>query len=153
MQQPVPSDLLTAPYTIEFGFSRTVGPVIGEFLTGLRDGVLTGATTASGRVLCPALEFEPGTGIPTTGSVPLEPTGTVTSWTWVPARPGDPVGHDFAWALVLVDGADTALFHAVDTGGDADRMHTGMRVRIRWSQERVGSIRDLACFEPVEEEQ
>jgi hypothetical protein len=29
-------------------------------------------------------------------------------------------------------------------------MRTGMRVRIRWAEERQGDIRDIACFEPVE---
>jgi uncharacterized OB-fold protein len=28
-------------------------------------------------------------------------------------------------------------------------MKTGMRVRIRWAEERKGSINDIACFEPV----
>ena len=37
--------------------------------------------------------------------------------------------------------------HAVDAG-DPARMRTGMRVRPRWRAERVGSIRDIECFEP-----
>ena len=28
-------------------------------------------------------------------------------------------------------------------------MSTGMRVRVRWADERVGAITDIACFEPV----
>jgi uncharacterized OB-fold protein len=39
------------------------------------------------------------------------------------------------------------MLHAVDAGGAA-AMRTGMRVRPRWATERVGSIRDIACFEP-----
>jgi hypothetical protein len=27
-------------------------------------------------------------------------------------------------------------------------MSTGMRVRIRWAEEREGHIADIACFEP-----
>jgi uncharacterized OB-fold protein len=53
----------------------------------------------------------------------------------------------FAWALIRLDGAATAILHAVDAGG-ADKMKTGMRVRIRWALERVGDIHDIACFEP-----
>jgi uncharacterized OB-fold protein len=29
-------------------------------------------------------------------------------------------------------------------------MRTGMRVRVRWAEDRAGDIRDIACFEPCE---
>jgi uncharacterized protein len=63
---------------------------------------------------------------------------------------GQPLDRPFAWALIRLDGADTAMLHAVDPGpaGHAGMMRTGMRVRPRWAPERVGSIRDIACFEP-----
>jgi hypothetical protein len=63
--------------------------------------------------------------------------------------PGQPLDHPFAWALIRLDGADTALLHAVDAGSAA-AMRTGMRVRPRWAADRVGGIRDLACFEPAD---
>jgi uncharacterized protein len=53
----------------------------------------------------------------------------------------------FAWALVQLDGADTAMLHAVDAG-DETAMSTGMRVRVRWSEQREGHIKDISCFEP-----
>lgn len=140
------ADSLSAPYTVEFPFERTVGPKIGTFLGGLRDGQLYGVRTARG-VLCPPLEFEPETGAVTGELVPVADTGTVTSWTWVPSRPGDPVPHDFAWALIAIDDTIGALFHAVDVGGNSDRMATGMRVRARWCAERVGQLSDIECFE------
>ncbi len=140
------AESLSAPYTVEFPFERTVGPKIGTFLGGLRDGRLYGVRTARG-VLCPPLEFEPETGAETGELVPVADTGTVTSWTWVPSRSGDPVPHDFAWALIAIDGTIGALFHAVDVGGDSDHMATGMRVRARWRTERVGQLSDIECFE------
>ena len=36
------SDVLVAPMVIEYPFSRTTGPVIGAFLTGLRERMLVG---------------------------------------------------------------------------------------------------------------
>lgn len=142
---------LSAPYRIEFPFTRTVGEKIGTFLGGLRDGRLYGVRTESGTVLCPVAEFDPHTARPTGELVPLEGSGTVLHWTWVPTRPGDDIAADhFAWALIRLDGTDGALFHAVDTGGDSDRMISGLRVRPRWRAERVGSIRDIVCFEPRE---
>jgi uncharacterized OB-fold protein len=58
-----------------------------------------------------------------------------------------PLDHPFAWALVQLDGADTSLLHALG-GVAADEVATGMRVRIRWADERRGHITDIACFEP-----
>lgn len=142
------AESLSAPYTIEFPFERTVGPKIGTFLGGLRDGKLYGARTERG-VLCPPLEFDPWTGAETGELVPLEATGTVTSWTWVPSRPGDPVSHDFAWALIAIDGTVGALFHAVNVGGEFARMQAGLRVQARWRTERVGQLSDIECFEAV----
>jgi uncharacterized OB-fold protein len=83
--------------------------------------------------------------------VELAPTGTVTTWSWVPEpRPSQPLDRPFAWALVQLDGADTGILHAVDAGSP-DAVRTGLRVRVRWADERDGSITDIACFEPVEE--
>ena len=131
------SDSLTAPYTIEFPFDRTVGPTVGTFLGGLRDGQLWGVRTADGAVLCPVAEFDPGTGAETGELVRLEPRGTVVSWT------SGPTG---AWALVNIDGTRGSFFHAIDAGDRA--IATGMRVQVRWRAERVGDIKDIECFEP-----
>jgi uncharacterized OB-fold protein len=40
------------------------------------------------------------------------------------------------------------MLHAVDAGAP-ERMHTGMRVRIRWSSQLGNGIRDIACFAPL----
>jgi uncharacterized OB-fold protein len=140
---------LSAPYTVEFPFDRTVGPKIGAFLGGLRDGTLYGVRTTDGAVLCPALEFDPRTAEETGELVPLGDHGAVRAWTRVPSRPGDAIPHDFAWALIEIDGTTGALFHAVDTGGDIARMTIGPRVAARWREDRVGDIRDIECFEPA----
>ncbi|MFM7062666.1 MAG: DNA-binding protein, partial [Actinomycetes bacterium] len=34
--------MLHAPLIIEYGFNRTTGPVVGAFLTGLREGRVLG---------------------------------------------------------------------------------------------------------------
>ena len=66
------------------------------------------------------------------------------------ARSKQPFAHPFAYALIRLDGADTAMLHAVDAGEES-RISVGSRVRPRWAAEPGGSILDLACFE-VEEE-
>jgi uncharacterized OB-fold protein len=139
---------LSAPVTVAFDYTRSTGPVIGRFFTALRDGHVVGGSTSDGKVVVPPPEFDPTTHDPVTEFVEVGDHGTVSSWTWVP----EPVKHQpfdrpFAFALVTLDGADTPLLHALDVASP-DEVSTGMRVRIRWAEERVGAITDIACFEP-----
>jgi len=140
---------LSAPYVLEYTYRRSVGPVIGRFLTALRDGRIEGVRTPSGRVLVPPAEYDPETGEAVGEAVEVGQSGVVTTWAWVASpRPRQPLAKPFAWALVKLDGADTAMLHAVDAPHEA--MKTGMRVKARWraEAERVGEIADIACFEP-----
>ena len=139
--------LPTAPHVLEYPYSRSVGPVVGKFLGGLKAGVILGVRTTSGKVLCPPLEYDPDTGEATSEFVPVGPAGTVTTWTWSSPRQGQPLDRPFAWALIKLDGADTALLHAVDAG-DESVMSTEMRVRVRFRDEPKGHITDIECFEP-----
>ncbi len=141
--------VLTAPHVLEYPYRRSVGPVLGRFFTELRAGKLVGVRTRAGRVLVPPQEYEPETGAATSGDfVPVGPGGVVTTWSWVTRpRAKQPLDRPFAWALIKLDGADTALLHAVDAGEMA-KMKTGMRVVPRWRGERVGHIGDIECFEP-----
>ncbi|MEJ5254992.1 MAG: OB-fold domain-containing protein [Acidimicrobiales bacterium] len=158
------SDVLTAPLVIEYPFSRTTGPVIGAFFTALREGFVVGVKAADGRVIVPPVEYDPLTAEDLTEIVEVGDAGVVTTWCWV-ADPveGQPLDRPFAWALITLDGADTPMLHAVDTGGDVSRMATGMRVKARWRparpegadpdsddgvRYREGHILDIECFEP-----
>ena len=139
---------LHAPMEIAFDYTRSLGPVLGEFMTGLRDRRILGARAADGRVHAPPFEYDPVTSLPPEELIEVGPGGTVVSWSWQPAPlAGQPLDRPFGWALIRLDGADTALLHAVDVGSAA-AMRTGMRVQARWADERVGSIRDIVCFEP-----
>ena len=143
---------LSAPVTVAFDYTRSTGPVLGRFLTGLRDGVVIGARTSSGTVVVPPPEYDPVTHEQTTDFVEVSPVGTVTSWSWVPEPvAAQPFDRPFAFALVTLDGADAPLLHAVDVASP-DEMSTGMRVQVRWADERVGSITDIACFVPLHDE-
>lgn len=141
---------LAADHVMEFpgGYTRSLGPVIGRYLTALRDGRFLGVRTEDGRVLVPPTEYDPETGAPAGGDfVEVGPAGVVTTWAWVPEpRAKHPLDRPFAWALIRLDGADTALLHAV--GADRSAMRTGLRVRPSWRAERTGSVLDVACFVP-----
>lgn len=140
-------EVLSAPLVVEFPFTRSLGPVQSAFLTGLRERTVLGVTGSDGRVLVPPAEYDPVTAEELRDLVEVGQTGTVTTWAWNPdPRPGQPLDRPFAWVLVRLDGAGTALLHALDAPGP-EAVHTGMRVRIRWADERTGAITDIACFE------
>lgn len=144
-------EVLSAPLVVEFPFTRSLGPVQSAFLTGLRERVVLGVKAADGRVVVPPVEYDPVTAEEIRDLVEVAVSGTVTTWAWNPTpRRGQPLQRPFAWVLVRLDGADTALLHALDAP-DPRCVRTGMRVRIRWAQERVGAITDIACFEPYVE--
>jgi uncharacterized OB-fold protein len=133
---------------IAFDYTRSLGPVLGQFMTALRERRILGARGADGRVHAPPFEYDPATFRPPAELVEVGSAGTVVTWSWMPSPlDGQPLDRPFAWALIRLDGADTAMLHAVDAGSAAS-MRTGMRVTARWAADRVGSIRDIACFEP-----
>jgi uncharacterized OB-fold protein len=147
--QLAPEPPLSAPLDVGFDYTRSLGPVLGRFMTALRERRIEGVRGSDGRVHVPPVEYDPVTSDPLSEPVAVSDEGTVVSWSWMPEPlAGQPLDRPFGWALVRLDGADTALLHAVDAGS-ADRMRTGMRVRARWADEPVGSIRDIVCFEPA----
>ena len=140
---------LSAPLEISFDYTRSLGPVLSEFMSALADRRILGSRSADGREHVPPAEYDPVTFSPPTDLVEVGPEGSVVTWSWQPApREGQPLRHPFGWALIRLDGADTGLLHAVDAG-TAGQMRTGMRVRPRWAAERSGHIRDIECFEPA----
>ena len=130
-------------YTLEYPYTRTVGPVVGPFLTGLRDGRLFGIR-CRGKVICPPIEFDPESGETLAHDfVEIGPGGSVESWSWIaePTRK-HPFQRPFAFALIRLDGADTALVHAVAAAGP-EAMAVGMRVRAQYREERTSAITDV----------
>jgi uncharacterized OB-fold protein len=150
------TDTFTSQHVLEYpgGYTRSVGPVIGKFLTGLRDGKILGVRLADGRVLVPPTEYDPSTSaeIAAEGKhwVEVGPRGTVQSFTWVSSpRPGKhALGKPFAFALIRPDNADTAILHYVDCGS-ADALRVGQRVAPRWRAERTGNIGDIEAWVPL----
>ncbi len=135
---------LSAPLTLSFDYTRSVGPTLGAFFTALRNRRITGVRGSDGRVHVPVIEYDPVSYEPLTEIVPVSSVGTVLSWTWQPQPlDGQPLDRPFAWALIKLDGADTALLHAVD-----GEVKSGDRVHAHWVADPVGAITDIACFLP-----
>ena len=136
--------------SITFPYARSLGPVIGAFMTALTEKKILGIRNGNG-VLVPPMEWDPATGAELPRElVEVGPAGTIESWTWVPEPTEQhPLDRPFAFAFIRLDGASTPLLHAVDTGSP-DAMADGMRVAPRWKGKRIGHMTDIACFVPGE---
>jgi uncharacterized OB-fold protein len=134
---------------VDFDYTRSLGPILGAFLTALRDRRILGIRGSDGAVIAPPVEYDLVTGEPLHELVPVQDVGEVMSWSWMSTPlDGQPLAHEFAWALIRLDGATTTLLHAVDA--PHAQLHAGLRVRARWAGSPIGSIRDIECFEPVD---
>jgi uncharacterized OB-fold protein len=138
---------LSAPLTLAFDYTRSVGPTLGAFFTALRSRRIVGVRGSDGRVHVPVVEYDPVTCERLSEIIPVSSVGTVLAWTWQ-AEPleGQPLDRPFAWALIRLDGADTPLLHAVDGA-----VRTGDRVHAHWADEPVGAMTDIARFVPGED--
>ena len=60
------TQVFTEHHVLEYpgGYTRSVGPVIGRFLTSLRAGRIEAVKLADGRVLVPPTEYDPTTSAP-----------------------------------------------------------------------------------------
>jgi uncharacterized protein len=145
---PAVQEPMVVTTKLEFPYSRTLGPVLGAFATGLRAGRLLASRTLDGTVQFPPLEYDPMTGHAVEADLlEVGPSGTVVSWVWVPKpTPRQPYDRPFAFALIKVDGADTAMTHVL-TAESPENISTGMRVRPRWKNDRQGRITDIEGWE------
>ncbi len=143
----------TVESTITFPYKRSLGPVIGAFMTALTEQRIIGIRSGAD-VFCPPLEWDPRTSAELAHDfVEVGPAGTVESWCWVPAPSVQhPLDRPFAFATIRLDGATNALIHVVDAGS-AEAMAVGLRVAARWRAERVGHITDIEAFVPGEQAQ
>lgn len=144
---------LFADWTMEFPYKHSTGETIGRFLAGLRDQRRIWGQRVPGQgVVVPPLGYSETTGAAGGEWVGVANTGVVTAVAVVhDAVEGvHPAPAPFAFILVKLDGADTALPHVVTEG--LDRLRVGSRVEAVWKPdgERVGSIRDIAGFRPID---
>jgi uncharacterized OB-fold protein len=137
---------------LEFPYKHSTGEVIGRFLAGLKEQkTIWGRRAAGLGVVVPPFGYSEVDGSADGEWVAVADTGVVTAVAVVeePLARLHPVAAPFAFVLVRLDGADTALAHLVKRGLDALRV--GSRVRAVWrpDAERVGSIHDIDGFEVI----
>ena len=141
-------EIMQEDFSVTYTYTRSTGPVIGDFLTALRDQQkILGVKGSDGRTLVPPMEFDPITIEPLSQMVEVSDEGTVTSFCWVknPIK-NHHIQHPFAFASIRLDGADTDIIHMVDCL-DEDKISAGCTVKARWAAERTGTMTDIAAFD------
>ena len=142
---------MPAEVTMEFPYKHSTGETIGRFLAGLKEQQkIWGQRVAGLGVTVPPLGYSEADASDGGEWVEVKPTGTVTAVALVhePIADLHPFPTPFAFVLVWLDGADTALAHVVQ---DPAGLHVGSRVEAVWApdDQRVGSLRDIATFRVI----
>ena len=142
-------DVLSQPFELGFTYTRSTGPVVGRFLTALRERRIVGIRASDGRVIVPPMEYDPQTAAELRDFVEVGQEGEIISWCWVrQPRAAHPLDQPFAWAMIRLDGADVPLIHCVAAAAETD-LATGDRVRAVWADQTIGFITDIRCFERI----
>jgi uncharacterized OB-fold protein len=137
---------------MEFTYKHSTGEVVGRFLAGLKEQkTIWGQRVAGQGVVVPPLGYSEVDASASGEWVAVATTGTVTAVAVVrkPLARLHPFSDPFAYVLVKLDGADTAMPHVVKD--DLDELRVGSRVEAAWKadDQRVGSILDIACFRVI----
>jgi hypothetical protein len=137
---------------MEFGYKHSTGEVVGRFLAGLKEQkTIWGQQVPGQGVVVPPLGYSEVDASPSGEWVAVASTGVVTAVAVVrePLQRLHPFTQPFAYVLVKLDGADTAMSHVVRD--NLDELRVGSRVEAEWKadDQRVGSILDIACFRVV----
>ena len=146
MSQP---EVLNQAFELGYTYTRSTGPVIGRFLTELRNRNIVGIKASDGRVVVPPMEYDPNTAEELSEFVEVGQQGEIVSFAWVKEpREAHPMDVPFAWAMIKLDGADVPMIHCVAAASE-DAIATGARVQVVWADETIGYITDIRCFELV----
>ena len=141
------SDVLSQAFELGFTYTRSTGPIVGRFLTDLRDRKITGIRASDGRVIVPPMEYDPDTADALSEFVSVASEGEIVSWCWVnQPRDAHPMDRPFAWAMITLDGADVPMVHCVSAAKESN-IATGMRVKAVWADETIGMMTDIRWFE------
>ncbi len=138
---------------MEFPYKHSTGETIGRFLAGLKEQqTIWGQRVAGQGVVVPPLGYSEHDASGGGEWVAVADTGVITAAAIVhqPIERLHPFSEPFAFVLVRLDGADTALAHVVRA--DLDTVRVGARVQAEWKPagERVGSVRDIIAFRVVD---
>ena len=138
--------LLEAPFELSYKYKRSSGPIMSKVFEGLSNKKIFGSKSTANKVYAPAAEYDPHTREALTELIEVGPGGIIESWSWV----HQPSNHHliqtpFAFALIKLDGADTAMLHMISDCEKSD-LTIGNRVKAVWSETPTESIADIQHF-------
>ena len=142
--------ILVSEQVLQVPFNYSAGPMASRFLVALRDekkilGIKCGSCK---RVYMPPRAFCGSCQERLGEWVEIGPCGVVTNYTDVHYHESvHPLPAAFTIGLIKLEGADTALLHAIAADG-AD-IHEGMEVEPVWAENRRGHILDIKFFRPA----
>ncbi len=145
--------VLTVMYQPKAKYSWATGIAIGQFLRGLKAGVITGSRCDNcGRVVVPPRIFcewcfrstENWVNLPDTGTVNTYSVSYITTDTTRVKTPSIP-------AVIEIDETSHAGFLHLLSEVKPDEIKIGMPVRAVWKEQskRQGSITDINYFAPI----
>jgi uncharacterized OB-fold protein len=152
MSTPGPVEPMRQDQAMEFPYKHSTGETVGRFLAGLKEQkTIWGHRVAGQGVVVPPLGYSEVDAKAGGDWVAVKDTGVVTAVAVVerPIERLHPFAQPFAYVLVKLDGADTAMAHVVKD--DLDRLRIGSRVQAEWAADeaRKGSVLDIVAFRVV----
>lgn len=146
--------ILSFPAPMRLTYCVAAGEARSRFLRSVQAGRLYGERCPRcAKVQMPPRGSCPTCAVPTPDPSPVSDTGTVTTFCVVniPFQ-GQVLDPPYACAHVLLDGADTPLFHLIG-GCDVSEVRMGLRVRAVWrpEEEREPSLEAIRWFAPTGE--
>ena len=140
------ANVLEASFELSYKYKRSSGPVMSKFFEGLSQKKILGTKSKAQKVFAPAAEYDPHTREALTELVEVGPGGTIASWSWVnKPRSHHLLQSPFAFALIKLDGADTAMLHMIFDCDESD-LGVGKKVLPVWSDNPTESITDINYF-------
>ena len=137
---------------IKVPYSWQAGETASYFLTQLRDErkIWGKRCPKCEKVFLPPKKSCPFCFVDTDQWVELSDEGEIETFTIVRRdTPIQPMKSPFAYAVIRLGGASTGLIHMLGEV-EADQIKEGMRVKAVFSEERKGSLLDIAYFKPVD---
>ncbi|MBX7059129.1 MAG: hypothetical protein K1X75_13770 [Leptospirales bacterium] len=143
------------PGEIDNDYIWNPGPVIGRFLTRLRDDreILAVRCPRTSRVFLPPQAWSPAAPVAMDRYLTLQGQPTLSAGTVVDRAPWNlPEGlkPPYMLAAIRFPGADTDLIHlVVASRAELMALQPGAALQIRWKEPRSGTIRDIDFFTPA----
>ena len=151
MNEPPKEPVKYVDSHVRLPYHYVAGDYRARQIRAFKDKKILGSKDAkTGKVFIPPIVNSPESFGPCPEFVAVSDKGVVTTFcvVCIPVI-GRDIELPYVAASVALDGADISIFAAIQECKAAD-VRMGMRVEAVWKPvaERVGSIRDIACFEP-----